>query len=179
MRDIIEESSTNCVKENAIVEEVSTDKPDRPWLFKKGRSGNPAGRPSESKNVATLQREMGIETLDELEKLSKKELIRLITRVSGAMWGIGLLDDDAAFEAMRLKLLTTGLTSDSQTQSLSHLKEWADRTKGRAVQSVSMKVEINPLEKMSTARLLALEQEISARTGIMIDVTPPMPEKLG
>lgn len=41
--------------ENTV--EIQTDKSDKPWLFKKGQSGNPAGKPKGAKHFTTIVRE--------------------------------------------------------------------------------------------------------------------------
>lgn len=142
-----------------------------------GQSGNPNGKPpcaSDKPRERITQ-----EILDKLDGMNKPELIKLIKKVGGAMWGIGLMSDDEAFECVRLKLLTTGLTSESANSSLSVLKEWSDRTKGKPAQSIAMKIETDPLQKMSTDRLIRLEQEIARMTGNDAVIIPPMPQKLG
>ena len=139
---------------------------------------NPLGRPAGAKNMPNLGGPITQETLDKLETFSKAELIKLIKKVSGAVWGIGIMNDDEAFEAVRLKLLHTGLTSESANSSLNVLKEWADRTKGKPAQSIAMKVETDPLGKLSADRLLALEKTLAKVTGQEALVIPPLPELL-
>jgi len=157
----------------------SQNKNAKPWLFQPGNNANPSGRPQGAKNMPNLGGPITQETLDKLETFSKPELIKLIKKVSGAIWGVGIMSDDEAFQAVRLKLLHTGLTSESANSSLNVLKEWADRTKGKPAQSIAMKIETNPLEKMSTDRLVRLEQTVSKMLGSDAVVIPPMPEKLG
>lgn len=119
-------------------------------------------------------------TMGKLAAMGKDELISLIKRVGGAMWGIALMDDEAAYEAVRLRLLHKGLTSVSDNVALNLLKEWMDRTKGRAAQNLNMNVtETDPLAKMSSERLLRLERELSRLKGEESLVIMPLPEKLG
>lgn len=146
--------------------------------FPPGVSGNPNGKPAGLKDYAKLGGPITQETLDKLETFSKSELIKLIRKVSGAIWGIGIMNDDEAFEAVRLKLLHTGLTSESANSSLNVLKEWSDRTKGKAPQSIAMKIESDPLSKISSDRLIRLEQTLSKITGGEAVVIPPLPELL-
>jgi hypothetical protein len=139
---------------------------------------NPAGRPAGSPNKVNLGGPITQETLNKLEAFSKPELIKLIRKVSGAVWGIGIMSDDEAFEAVRLKLLHTGLTSESANTSLNVIKEWIDRTKGKAPQSIAMKIDVDPISKLSADRLLALEKTLAKVTGQEAMVIPPMPELL-
>lgn len=146
--------------------------------FPPGVSGNPAGKPAGTKNSVQLGGPITQETLDKLETFSKPELIKLIRKVSGAVWGVGIMNDDEAFEAVRLKLLHTGLTSESANSSLNVLKEWVDRTKGKAPQSIAMKIDVDPISKLSADRLLKLEQSLAKMTGQEAMIIPPMPELL-
>jgi len=147
--------------------------------FAPGNNAGPNGRGLGTPNSYRLGEPITQETLNKLETFSKPQLIALIKKVSGSIWGVGIMSDDEAYEAVRLKLLHTGLTSESANSSLNVLKEWTDRTKGKAAQSISMKVEIDPIQKMSTERLLKLEQSLAKITGQDALVIPPMPEKLG
>jgi hypothetical protein len=146
--------------------------------FAPGNLAGPAGRGLGTPNKVNLGGPITQETLDKLETFSKPELIKLIKKVSGAVWGIGIMNDDEAFEAVRLKLLHTGLTSESANSSLNVLKEWADRTKGKAPQSIAMKIDADPLSKLSADRLLALEKTLAKVTGQDAMIIPPLPELL-
>ena len=161
--------------------QLEQEKPAKPLRNEKGhllpgQVLNPLGRIGNTDNPREKITE---ETLEKLEEMSKDELIKLIRKVGGAMFGVGLLNDDEAFEAVKLKLLNMGLSYESASNSLPSLKEWADRAKGKAVQSVSMKIENDPLSKISTERLLRLEQELARMTGQEAIIIPPMPEKIG
>ncbi|MDX1975009.1 MAG: DUF5681 domain-containing protein [Rickettsiales bacterium] len=151
----------------------------KPWQFKPGVSGNPAGRPRGAFGNARITTEIGMETLDKLEDMTKRELIALIRRVSGAMWGIGIMTDEEAYDAICLKLLHGGLTQTDTWKALPPLKEWADRKRGKPAQSIAMKVEVDPIQKMSTERLLRLENELARSIGQEPTIIPPMPELLG
>ncbi len=163
---------------NANESQNNDVKPEKPWLFQKGQVGNPTGRPVGAKNMPNLGGPITQETIDKLETFSKPELIHLIRKVSGAVWGIGIMNDDQAFECVRLKLLHTGLTSESANSSLSVLREWSDRTKGKPAQSIQMKVEEVGLSKLSDERLLRLERELARQTGMDAILISPEPKKL-
>lgn len=47
---------------------ISEPKQDRPWLFKKGQSGNPAGRPKGSKSLKSYVKDM-LQNMNDEEKL--------------------------------------------------------------------------------------------------------------
>lgn len=139
---------------------------------------NPTGRPVGAVNMPNLGGPLTNEILAKLDDFSKSDLIKLIKKVGGAIWGVGIMSDDEAFEAVRLKLLHTGLTSESANSSLNVLKEWVDRTKGKAPQSIAMKIDVDPLSKLSADRLLKLEQSLAKMTGQDAIIIPPMPELL-
>ena len=151
----------------------------KPWQFQPGVSGNPLGRPAGTKNHATITAEIGAETLDKLEGMTKRELIALIRRVSVAMWGIGVMTDDEAYDAICLKLLHGGLAQTDMWKALPPLKEWTDRKRGKPAQSIAMKVEVDPLSKLSSDRLLCLERNLAKMLGKEAVVIPPIPELLG
>lgn len=59
--------------------EISESKQDKPWLFKPGQSGNPAGRPKGTKSLKTYVKEMLQDMTDEdklefLKGVDKKTL---------------------------------------------------------------------------------------------------------
>jgi hypothetical protein len=175
----VEKTSTNEIIStlpNRHVEKPSTHLEN--GKFAPGNIANPAGRGLGTPNAVQLGGPITQETIDKLETFSKSELIKLIKKVSGAVWGVGIMTDDEAFEAVRLKLLHTGLTSESANSSLNVLKEWADRTKGKAPQSIAMKIDIDPISKLSSDRLMKLEKSLAKMTGQEALVIPPMPELL-
>jgi hypothetical protein len=108
-----------------------------------------------------------------LESLHKHDLIALIKRVSGAIWGIGCKTDEEIDAAMRLKLAHSGLSEDQVHKYLPAVKEYYDRTKGKPAQSIQMTVKDEGLNKLATDKLL--------RLAAMLDepvVISPMPGKL-
>ena len=106
-------------------------KPD--GTFPPGNNANPHGRGAGVLNKATPFKEGTLtpETLATLETLSKPQLIALIKKVSGAVWGIALKTDEEAYDAICLKLLNAGLADDNISRSLPALKEWLDRRRGK------------------------------------------------
>lgn len=121
---------------------------------------NPNGRPAGSQNMPNLGGPLTNEIMAKIETYSKGDLLNLIRKVGGAIWGVGIMTDDEAYEAARMKLLHTGLTSESANTSLNTLREWIDRTKGRAVQRVEQKVEHSkkeePPQELSNEQLFAM-----------------------
>lgn len=113
-----------------------------------------------------------------LAEMSKSELIALICRVGGAVWGVGIMTDDEAYEAACLKLLHGGLTEKDVWKALPTLKEWMDRRKGKPAQSIAMTVENKGISQLSDDRLLRLERELARITGQEAVVIAPIPGKL-
>ena len=101
--------------------------------FAPGVSGNIYGRELGSKNKANLGGPISQETLNLLETLSKEELIGIIRRVSGAIWAVGIMSEQETYQAMLDKLAIIGLTTNDVKDSLSYIKEWIDRKKGKPV----------------------------------------------
>lgn len=116
--------------------------------------------------------------LSRLDGMTREELIGLIRRVSGAMWGIGLSTPEEIADAMKLKLATGGLTEKDMYKALPLMREWFDRQMGKAAQSIAMTVDDKGLGKLADARLLRLEQELSRMTGEQAIIIPPEPAKL-
>ena len=112
-------------------------------------------------------------SLARLEQMTQQELISLIRRVSGAVWGYALLDDTEKAEAARLKLYNLGMSSTEVHKVMPALKEWFDRTSGKAPQSIAMKVEDNSLGKMATDKLLRLAAMLEEPV-----IIAPLPQKL-
>lgn len=122
-----------------------------------------------------------VELLDTaiLANLDKDALIALIQRIGAARWGeVAGMDDNAIESAFRLKLAHGGLTQADMFKALPVMKEWFDRTLGKAPQSIAMKLEVNPLGKMQTDRLLVLERELAKLTGQEALVIAPEPIKV-
>lgn len=118
------------------------------------------------------------EQIAKLGTLSKDELISLIKRVSGAMWGIGLMTPQEIADAMKLKLAHGGLTQTDMFKALPVMREWFDREMGKAPQSIAMVVEDKGLGKLSDERLLRLERELAKMTGEDAILILPEPKKL-
>jgi hypothetical protein len=137
--------------------------------------GHNLGRTPGSENRATPFRDGDIteEDLVMLESLQKHDLIALIKRVSGAIWGIGCKTDEEIDAAMRLKLAHSGLSEEQVHKYLPAIKEYYDRTKGKPAQSVQLTVKDDGLSKLSTEKLLRLAAMMEEPVLIA-----PMPGKL-
>lgn len=118
------------------------------------------------------------DTLDQLEAMSKGELISLIQRVSGAMWGVGLKTKEQIAEAFKLKLAIGGMAEMDMFKALPVMREWFDREMGKAAQSIAMTVENKGLSTLSDERLLRLERELARQSGQDAILIPPEPKKL-
>lgn len=115
----------------------------KPWQFQPGVSGNPAGPAAgyTHKHKPFASGTITAQDIEALETLSKPQLINLIKKVSGAVWGIALKTDEEAYEAVRLKMLNSGLSEENIGKSLPALKEWLDRTKGKPIQRIDQKID--------------------------------------
>lgn len=113
-----------------------------------------------------------------LDDMGREELIALVRRCAGAFCGYALLNDEEAIAAIRLKCLSAGLSQKDIWKALPPLKEWMDRTKGKAPQSIAMTVEDRGVSKLTTEKLLQLERELARLTGEDSIIVRPMPEKL-
>lgn len=118
------------------------------------------------------------ETLTTLQSLSNADLIALIQRVSGAMWGVGLKTREQIAEAFKLKLAIGGMTEKDMFKALPIMREWFDRELGKAPQSIAMTVEDKGITKLSDDRLLRLERELARVTGQEAVIISPEPKKL-
>lgn len=108
----------------------------------------------------------------ELLGMSQEALIALVRRCNG--WQMAIKDRDGIAEAFKLKLAMSGFAEKDMFKALPIMREWFDREMGKAAQSVSMKVEVNALDRMETEKLL--------RLAAMMDdpmIIAPMPVKLG
>lgn len=116
--------------------------------------------------------------LARLGYMSKDELIALINRVSGAIWGIAMMSKDERIEAAKLKLWNAGLTQPDIFKALPALREALDRETGKPAQSIAMKVETDAISKLSDERLLRLERSLAQMTGEDAIIIAPLPGKL-
>lgn len=87
------------------------------------------------------------EELARLEQMSKGELIALIKRVSGAMWGIGLSAPKETAQAMLDNLAAMVLCSGREKTSLRDVinaaTTWLDRVEGRPKQTVEANINLS------------------------------------
>ena len=79
-------------------------------------------------------------TLSTLHDMSKDALIELIKRVSGAMWGVGLMTKQETGEAMLLRLAIDALSTDDARVALANIREWLDRERGKPAQYIEQRI---------------------------------------
>lgn len=75
-----------------------------------------------------------------LREMDREALISLIKRVSGAMWGIGLMSEEETYDAMLLRLAVMALTSKDARDTLTAMREWMDRKRGKPLQSIAQDI---------------------------------------
>lgn len=104
---------------------------------------------------------------DDLAKLggmTREELIALVMRVGGAIWGYALADDTQKAEAARLKLYAMGMSATEIHKGVPALDKWFDRTVGRVKQQIELTgKDGEPL----SIRLIEAQQRL------LKNVTPP------
>ena len=110
--------------------------------------------------------------LARMDVMSREELLGLIKRVAGAIWGYALKDDTEKAEAARLKLYNLGMSSEEVHKVVPALDKWFDRTQGKAPQAVEMTVKKSPVERLS-------DEEFIHYLALLPNpvVIPPMPGK--
>lgn len=118
-------------------------------------------------------------TLAALNPMTKEELIALIRRVSGAMWGIAIQTQQEREDAMLLNLSILALTSDSAKAVVATTKEYFDRMRGKPAQTIDMTVKEKGVDGLTTDRLIALEKQLAQLSGCDALIIPPMPKPLG
>lgn len=116
--------------------------------------------------VETKQPALTEAQLQKLADMSKEQLITLIKRVSGAMWGIGMQTQEERDAAILLKLSILALTSEEAKDVVSTAKEYFDRSRGRPMQSIDVNQKIGIVQIVMEAAKL--------RNGSipLVDVTP-------
>lgn len=126
-----------------------------------------------------IETSLPIPDLSRLDEMTREEMIGLIKAICGARWGeIALMSEDEAYDAVCLKLLHGGLTQSDVWKALPPLREWADRRRGKAPQSIAMTVESKGIDRLSDERLLRLESTVARMAGEEAIVIPPEPRKL-
>ena len=105
-----------------------TDKKQKPWLFKKGQSGNPDGRPKGSKSLKTWVKEY-------LEQMSDEDRIEFLNKISPDMvWrmaeGQPHQSNDTTVEVKPSPLLNALLNNNSNPQDTQPKEEDTSNTRG-------------------------------------------------
>lgn len=123
------------------------------------------------KPVERVEAQTGIDaqTMAAIDQMPVNELRELIRSVSGAMWGIGLMDEDATAEAMLLRLAIDGLTTKDARQALANINAWLDRKQGKPVQSIKQDTTVSFDLKANTALLNRFAQKMGVKDTIVID----------
>lgn len=112
---------------------------------------------------------LSAEDMARLDGMSREELIALIKRVSGAIWGVAMMDDAEKAEAARLKLYNMGMSATEIHKCVPALDKWFDRTVGRAKQQIEL---TGKNGDSLSVRLMAVQDRL------LKDITPEYP-KLG
>lgn len=125
--------------------------------------------------VTAVTDTVSLPTLTQLENMPRAALHSLLQRVCAARWGeIALMDEDASYDAVCLKLLHGGLTQADVWKALPSLKEWMDRRKGKPAQSIALDVSDTRMDRLPIDKLL--------RLAAMLDepvIIAPMPSSDG
>ena len=127
--------------------------------------------------------------LSRLGDMSRDELLNLFKLVYSAGWGkrgltgqalinMALKTPEEIAEAFKIKLAAGGFGEDDMFKALPIMKEWFDRSMGKAAQSIALTVKDDGIAKLSDARLLRLERTLSQMTGNDAIVIMPEPQKL-
>lgn len=98
--------------------------------------------PAKAQVSATDSNAVTSEELQKLDAMSKHELIALIKRVSGAIWGIGMMTEQEQEEALLTKFRMLALARDDAKEIVALGKEYFDRKRGKPMQSVDINQKI-------------------------------------
>jgi len=128
-------------------------------------------RRSVATNAADTQTALTPSDLSHLESMTQPELVALIRRVSGAMWGIGMMTPDDIASAMKLKLAHAGLTEKEMHKALPAMDRWFDREIGKPKQTISADVTQTFSLKADQDLLDRIKREM-LMGGKVIDVSP-------
>ena len=133
--------------------------------------GRPAGSPNTSKLFITG--EISENDWETIKNMERGQLLAMIKAIGGACWGLWTLNEEERKEAADFKLYTLGMASNEVHKAIPSLKEWRDRTTGKAAQSIQLTVKDEGLDKLSTEKLLRLAALLDEPVLIS-----PMPGKL-
>ena len=115
------------------------------------------GRPPGSVNITTpwFNGEITDSDISRLETMSKSQLITLLKTLGGVV-GYALMDEEEKLKAAELKLYGLAMKSNEVHKVIPAIKEWYDRTKGKAPQSISLDVKDTRMDKLPIDKLLRL-----------------------
>lgn len=152
-------------------QDASSDQSNCPSGYYRNASGMVMQKP-DSSPIASAN-EISPADLARLDTLTREELLELIRKAAGAIWGYALMDDAQKAEAARLKLYNLGMSATEVHKVVPALDHWFDRTQGKAPQSVAMTVEDKGLSRIDTDRLIRL-------AGMLDDpvIIAPLPSNL-
>lgn len=104
-----------------------------------------------------------------LDSMPKYELIALIKRVAGAMWGYALLSSEQKREALRLKIYSIAMQSSQDAVTLKAANDWLDREEGKPVQRVVQDTTLSFDLKANGALLTRMAERLGSKQQIVID----------
>lgn len=87
-------------------------------------------------------------TRQELENMSKTEIIDLVARFHPTRAAVLLMTEDEQAKAAQDVLIVTAITSEDKKEAREHAKLWMDRKLGAVVQKQESKVAVVTLEKL-------------------------------
>ncbi len=111
------------------------------------------------------------QTLATLHSMDNNALVSLITRIGGAMWGIGLMNETQTAEAMLLRLAIDGLTSKDARIARDNINAWLDRKQGKPLQSIKQDTTVSFDLKANSALLNRFAAKLGTKEPIVIDNT--------
>lgn len=115
------------------------------------------------------------EDLPDLDALDAPELRNLVKRLFGAVYGVGLMNDEETAQAMLDRLAIDGLKSQDAKVTLANFTAWLDRKRGKPVQSVTLQSENGVAEdsaadiEREAKELLLLTQDVATKGNLVID----------
>lgn len=104
-----------------------------------------------------------------VDSMPKDELIALIKRVAGAMWGYALLSSEQKREALRLKIYSIAMQSSQDAVTLKAANDWLDREEGKPVQRVVQDTTLSFDLKANGALLTRMAERLGSKQQIVID----------